>query len=302
MGMGQDFYDAHPAARETFEAANRVLGFDLASICFSGPEDRLNQTDVSQPAIYVTSIACFRAATEAGMVDPAAVTAYAGLSLGEYTALHLAGAFDFEDGLELVASRGRYMQEAAMASPSGMVAVMGADRQAVSALCQRYAQGEVLVAANFNTPGQIVVSGTNTACQRVLTAAEAPGAGFRATALKVAGAFHSPLMQPAAERMKVELDRAAIGRPEKEVFSNVTAAPHDDVDRIKELLVEQIVSPVLWEDTMVAIMGVTGARFIELAPGRTLAGLARRINRRLAIDSLEKADALRKAAGSEKSC
>jgi len=294
VGMGKDFHDAHPAAWETFEAANRVLGFDLASICFNGPEERLNQTDASQPAIYVTSIACFRAATEAGMIDPAAVTAYAGLSLGEYTALHLAGAFDFEDGLKLVAARGRYMQEAAGASPSGMVAIMGADRATVSGLCEKYAQGEVLVAANFNTPGQIVVSGSNGACERVLKAAEVPGAGFRATALKVAGAFHSPLMQPAADRMKFELDRAAIGRPEKEVFSNVTAAPHDDVDRIKELLVEQIVSPVLWEDTMVAIMGVTGARFVELAPGRTLAGLAKRINRRLAIESLEKADAIRK--------
>jgi [acyl-carrier-protein] S-malonyltransferase len=290
--MGKDFYDTHPAARETFETANRVMGFDLAAICFNGPEERLNQTDISQPAIYVTSIACFRAASAAGVIDPAAVTAYAGLSLGEYTALHLAGAFDFEDGLNLVAARGRYMQEAAVASPSGMVAIIGADRATVSALCQQYAQGEVLVAANFNTPGQIVVSGSIGACERVLKAAEAPGAGFRATPLKVAGAFHSPLMQPAADRMKGELDRAAIGRPEKEVYSNVTAAPHDDVDRIKELLVEQIVSPVLWEDTMVAIMGVTGARFVELGPNRHLAGMARRINRKLAIESLEKADAV----------
>lgn len=288
VGMGKDFYESSAAARETYETANRVLDFDLASICFTGPEERLNQTDVSQPAIYVTSVACFRAAKEAGVFDPTTVTAYAGLSLGEYTGLHLGGAFEFEDGLKLVAARGRYMQEAAVASPSGMVAIIGADRQAVSALCRQCAGGEVLVAANFNAPGQIVVSGSAGACKRVLEAAEAPGSGFRATPLKVAGAFHSPLMQPAADRMKIELDRAAIGRPEKDVFANVTAAPHDDVNRIKELLVEQIVSPVLWEDTMVAIMGVTGARFVELAPGRTLAGLAKRINRRLTIESLEK--------------
>ena len=195
------------------------------------------------------------------------------------------------------AAKYRPRAQAAVASPSGMVAIIGADRHVVSGLCERCAQGEVLVAANFNAPGQIVVSGSKGACERVLKAAEAPGAGFRASALKVAGAFHSPLMQPAADRMKIELDRAAIGRPEREVFSNVTASRHGDVDRIKELLVEQIVSPVLWEDTMVAIMGVTGARFVELAPGRTLAGLAKRINRRLAIEGLEKAEALKKVAG-----
>ena len=295
VGMGKELCSVNPTARETFETANRVLGFDLTSICFNGPEDRLNQTDVSQPAIYVTGVACFRAASEAGTIDPAMVTAYAGLSLGEYTALHLAGAFDFEEGLKLVAARGRYMQEAAVSVPSGMVAIIGADRQEVSAICEQSAGGEVLVAANFNAPGQIVLSGSKGACERVLKAGEAPGAGFRGTALKVAGAFHSPLMQPAADRMKVELDCAAIGRPEKKVFSNVTAGPHGDVDRIKELLVQQIVSPVLWEDTMVAIMGVTGARFVELAPGRTLAGLAKRINRKVAIESLEKAESLRKS-------
>jgi [acyl-carrier-protein] S-malonyltransferase len=298
VGMGKDFYDSYPAARETFEAAGRVLGFDLAAICFSGPEERLSETDVSQPAIYVTSVACFRAAAEVGVIDASRVTAFAGLSLGEYTALHLAGAFDFEDGLKLVAARGRFMQEAAIASPSGMVALIGADRAAASALCEQCAQGDVLVPANFNAPGQIVVSGSRAACERVLKAAEVPGAGFRATALKVAGAFHSPLMQPAADRMKVELDRAAVGRPAKEVFSNVTAGPHGDVERIKELLVEQIVSPVLWEDTMVAIIGVTGATFVELAPGRTLAGLAKRINRRLPIEGLDKAEALKKVAAS----
>src|SRR3954447_20546382 len=161
VGMGKDFYDASPAAKETFDAANRVLGFDLASLCFSGPDERLNQTDISQPAIYVTSVAAYRAAVAAGVLsESAAGYQYAGLSLGEYTALHLAGVFGFEDGLRLVAARGRYMQEAAVATPSGMVAVIGGDEAAVTKLCEEQAQGDVLVAANFNSPGQIVISGS----------------------------------------------------------------------------------------------------------------------------------------------
>ena len=284
VGMGKDVYEASPAAREVFDTANRVLDFDLSAPCFNGPDERLNQTDISQPAIYVTSVASFGAAIEAGVLDAAAVTAYAGLSLGEYTALHLAGVFGFEEGLRLVAARGRYMQEAAVASPSGMVAILGADKAAVAKLCDEAAAGDVLVPANYNAPGQIVVSGATAACERVLKAAEA--GGFKATALKVAGAFHSPLMQPGADRMKAELDRVVFRPAQKEVYSNVTASPHRDGDSIKKLLVEQIVSPVLWEDTMVKLIGAGEARFIELAPGRTLAGLAKRINRRLPIESV----------------
>src|SRR3954468_24598563 len=158
VGMGKDFFEKSPAAKEVFDIANRVVGFDLASLCFDGPEERLNQTDVSQPAIYLTSVAAYRAAKHAGKINPSEVTAYAGLSLGEYTALHLGGVFSFEDGLKLVAARGRYMQEAAVAVPSGMVAVLGADEAAANALCAEAAEGEVLVPANFNAPGQIVIS------------------------------------------------------------------------------------------------------------------------------------------------
>src|SRR3954454_2592050 len=168
VGMGKDLYESSQAAKETFDAANRVLGFDLAALCFAGPQERLDQTDISQPAIFVTSVASFRAAKEAGAVDAAQVTAYAGLSLGEYTALHLAGVFGFEEGLRLVAARGRYMQEAAVATPSGMVALAGAaDEAKANELCTQAAQGEVLVPANFNAPGQIVVSGSLGACQRI---------------------------------------------------------------------------------------------------------------------------------------
>src|SRR3954452_9808428 len=159
VGMGKDYFEQSEPAKRVFERANDVLGFDLAGLCFNGPEDRLNQTDISQPAIFATSVACYQAAVAAGVVDPATVVAWAGLSLGEYTALHLGGVFSFEDGLLLVAARGKYMQEAAVATPSGMVAVLGADEAQVDALCAEAAGGEVLVAANFNAPGQIVISG-----------------------------------------------------------------------------------------------------------------------------------------------
>ncbi len=288
--MGKDFYESSPAAKEIFDRANDVVGFDLKSLCFTGPEDRLNHTDISQPAIYVTSIASYRAAVAVGKIDPSAVTAYAGLSLGEYTALHLAGVFTFEDGLNLVKARGQYMQEAAVASPSSMVAIMGADEAAINKLCQENAGDGVLVPANFNAPGQIVVSGSKAACERVLPAAEA--AGFKAVALKVAGAFHSPLMQPGADRMKAELEKVRFSAPATTVYSNVTASPHTTAEEIKALLVKQIVSPVRWEQTMVPLSGTADARFVELAPGRTLAGLMKRINRRLPIDSFATADTL----------
>jgi [acyl-carrier-protein] S-malonyltransferase len=287
VGMGKDLALKFDTARGAFELAGRVLGFDLASVCFNGPEDRLNQTDVSQPALYVTGVVSFLAAKERGKLGFEDVVAWAGLSLGEYTALHLAGVFRFEDGLRLVAARGRYMQEAAVAVPSGMVAIIGADEAAVSELCAASAGGEVLVPANFNAPGQIVVSGARGACERVLAAAETKG--FKAVALKVAGAFHSPLMQPAADRMRAELDRVKFDRPRSTVYSNVTGRPHEtDAASIKEKLVQQIVQPVRWEQTMQTLVGEAPAgRFVELAPGRTLAGLAKRINRRLPVEGVE---------------
>ena len=288
--MGKDFFESSPAARETFESANRILGFDLAAICFNGPEERLNQTDVSQPAIYTTGIAAYRAAAEKSFLSAETPSIYAGLSLGEYTALHFAGVFSFEDGLKLVAARGRYMQDAATASPSGMVAIMGADEATVTQLCEEAAQGEVLVPANYNSPGQIVVSGSTAACARVAPLAESKG--FKAIPLKVAGAFHSPLMQPAADKMRAELDKVSFAAPRSTVYSNVTAAPHADPATIRRLLVDQIVKPVKWEQTMTALLPTPDLRFIELAPGRTLTGLAKKINRRLPIESLATTDAL----------
>ncbi len=293
--MGKELHDASPEAKEVFATAGEVLGFDLAALAFNGPEERLNQTDMSQPAIYVTSVAAFHAGVAAGAIGDIDNQQYAGLSLGEYTALHLAGVFGFEDGLRLVAARGRYMQEAAIATPSSMVAIMGADEPAITKLCGESAQGDVLVPANFNAPGQIVVSGSKPACDRITAAAGA--AGFKAVPLTVAGAFHSPIMQSGADRMKSELERVMFKLPRATVYSNVTAAPHTDPESIKSLLVDQIVKPVRWEQTMQKIAPIADARFIELAPGRVLTGLLKKINRRLPVESWATADVLKGAAG-----
>jgi [acyl-carrier-protein] S-malonyltransferase len=289
VGMGRDFFDRSPEARAVFEQANDLLGVDLAALCFDGPEDRLNQTDVAQPAIYVTSLASHAAAAAAGRLDPAAVTGYAGLSLGEYTALHLAGVFDFATGLKLVQARGRYMQEAAISVPSGMVSLIGADEHQVLGLCEQAAHGHILVPANFNAPGQIVVSGAQPACQRLeQVAAEA---GFRAIPLKVAGAFHSPLMQPAADRLGEDLSSLSFQAPSRPVWSNVTAQPHEGPASIKQLLVRQITQPVRWSQTMQALVGAGGS-FVELAPGRVLAGLLKKTERRATITSFNTAESL----------
>lgn len=294
VGMGKDYYQAFAVSRDLYNLAEKILGYDLATICFDGPEDRLNQTDIAQPAIFVTSVACFAAATETGLIDPGKIGALAGLSLGEYTALHLAGAISFEDGLRLVAARGKYMQQAALATPSGMVSILGADEPTVNRLCQQNANGQVLVPANFNCPGQIVVSGAIEACNRIASVAEAEG--FKTVRLKVAGAFHSPLMRSAADLMAEELHKTRFQKPSVAVYANVTAQPHGDVEAIKRLLVEQIVCPVRWEQTMRHLLDRGQARWVELAPGRVLTGLVKKINRRLEVETLASAEAIRATA------
>lgn len=290
VGMGKDFYEAFPESRAVFDRANDVIGFDLRKLCFEGPEAELTATNISQPAIYVTSIACHAAAKAAGKLG-AGPFAYAGLSLGEYTALHLAGVFSFEDGLKLVAARGKAMQEAAVATPSTMVAVMGGDEAQITQLCQEQAQGEVLVPANFNAPGQIVVSGSKPACGRFAEAAGA--AGLRAIPLTVAGAFHSPIMQLGADVMEEELKKVEFKAPLAPVYSNVTAQLHTDPASIKKLLVDQIVKPVRWEQTMAQVANLPDAKFLELAPGKVLAGLLKKQNRRAAVETFNEAQTLK---------
>jgi [acyl-carrier-protein] S-malonyltransferase len=288
VGMGKDFGGQFPAANGVYETADKALGFSLSKLCFEGPEEQLNKTDVAQLAIFVTSVAIFETLRELKKV--AAPDFAAGLSLGEYTALHLAGVFTFEEGLKIVRARGQYMQAAAEAGPSTMVALMGADEPGAFALCAEAAQGEVLVPANFNTPGQIVLSGAIGACQRAATVAAAKG--LKTVPLKVAGAFHSPFMQSAADRMAEVLAAVPFQSPRIPVISNVTAAPHTDAASIKTLLVQQIVAPVRWYQSLETLRAQSVPTWIEIGPGRTLTGMMRKIDRKAAIENYSTTDGL----------
>jgi [acyl-carrier-protein] S-malonyltransferase len=283
VGMGKAWFDPYPVARQTFAAADEALGIKLSERCFAGPEPELNRTDIAQAAIYTTSVACYQALIEAERIAPP--SAVAGLSLGEFTALHLAGAMSFADGLRLVRLRGQAMQDAAdAAEPSTMVALTGtADEAAIDALCDKARQDDVLVPANYNSPMQTVLSGSTAACERA--AALAPDFGVKATVLTVAGAFHSPIMQPAADRLAAALDQVEWSAPRCPVYANVTAEPHaPDPASIKQRLVEQLTSPVRWSQSMQAAAAThADLAFHELAPGKVLAGLMRRIAKSIKV-------------------
>lgn len=285
VGMAAGWVEHHPAAAATFEEARERLGFDLARLCREGPEQTLNRTNIAQVAIYVASVACWRALQEAEHVDAAEVKAAAGLSLGELTALHIAGAFDFQEGLDLVRERGEAMQAAAEAKPSSMLALMGADETVADQVCETARGDGVLVPANFNCPGQVVLSGSKAACERAASAAEE--LGLKATPLSVAGAFHSPLMEPAAERLGAALERVKWAEPSLPVYSNVTARPHEPApDAIRQRLVEQLTHPVRWQQSVEHLLeAYPGHRYVELAPGKVLAGLMRRIDRKTKVEN-----------------
>ena len=284
-GMGKAWFDASPAAKTIFEEADAVLsdelGLPLSEICFNDPRGEINKTNISQPAIYTCSVASWHGLREQGLEGE--MVAAAGLSLGEYTALHLAGVFSFADGLRLVAKRGQLMQAAAEAKESTMVAVMG-DDEAALALCDEAREGdEILVAANFNAPGQTVLSGSVSACERVATLAEEKG--VRATPLSVAGAFHSPFMAPAAEGMRQALAEAALNTPEIDVWSNVTAALHTP-EAIADRLVDQITDSVRWAQSCSEMATrYDGCSWHELAPSGVLRGLMRRITRDVKVET-----------------
>lgn len=290
VGMGHAWFMQHPEAAQVFGAADAILGDrfgrKLSDLCFHGPADELNRTDIAQPAIYTVSVACFHA--QFGGANPSSFAATAGLSLGEYTALHLAGAFSFEAGLNLVALRGKAMQDAAEASQGGMLALIGPDEPTARDLCdavlQEQGEHAVLVPANFNAPGQIVLSGNNQSCDR----AEAIAAerGIRFARLPVAGAFHSSLMAPAAERLREALAETSINAPACPVLANVTAEPHtNDPDSIRTLLVRQLTEPVRWAESCLWMNQNLSGVYHELAPGKVLAGLMRRIDRQTKVAS-----------------
>lgn len=272
VGMGNDFAATFPPAQAWFNRANAALGYDLASICFHGPEAELTKTENAQPGIFLVSWIAFELLNE--RVPALKFGAAAGLSLGEFTALTAAGAMSFEDGLRVVRQRGRFMQEACDVTRGGMAAIIGLDEAPTREVCAE--AGVVL--ANLNCPGQLVISGEADRIAKAIELAKVKGAK-RAIPLPVAGAYHSPLMASAQLKLQTELAKARISAPTVPVISNVTAQPHGTPDETSARLIEQVTSSVLWEASMRYLLAQGFTRFIELGPGAALSGFMKRIDR-----------------------
>ncbi|MFH0791256.1 MAG: ACP S-malonyltransferase [Candidatus Omnitrophota bacterium] len=273
IGMGKDLYEAFPESRVVFERAEEVLGFDLKRRCFEGSEDMLKRTSISQPAILTVSIAAFEAFKTAAGYQLSAISYAAGLSLGEYSALVAAESLTFEDAVYLVRRRGEFMDEEAKRLPGSMLSVIGPDLEKVRQLCIDTGT-EV---ANINCPGQTVISGGIKEIKNASLLAEERGAKM-AVILEVSGAFHSSFMKGAALKLANEIDKLKIGLPKIPVISNITANPYASVKEIKENLVKQVYSSVLWEDSMRYMLSQGIVKFFEFGPGKVLKGLMRRID------------------------
>jgi len=292
VGMGRDFFAGSPDAKKVFQTADEILGFPISEICFEGPEEELTRTDIAQPAIYVCSLAALAALHEIGGGFTPLATA--GLSLGEYTALAAAEAFSFEDGLRLVRLRGLAMQGASDQCASGMTSVMGMEQAALEKIClhSRETSQGICQIANLNCPGQIVVSGETHALEAMETLAKEAGAR-RVIRLTVAGAFHSEVMRPAAEKLKEALLQTNFSAPICPVWQNVSAQPGIDGETIRAGLVAQLTAPVLWQTSFLDMVSCfPGATFLEPAPGKVLTGLARKIDSETKVVSIPTLDSL----------
>jgi [acyl-carrier-protein] S-malonyltransferase len=278
VGMGKSLQEQSAAARALYAEANQVLGWDLAKVSFEGPEAELTQTRVCQPALFVHGLATLAALREAGKLHE--VRYALGLSLGEITACTAAGVFDFATGLRVVAERGRLMQQACEQTTGGMAAIIGEDRMKVAELCREFD----IEAANFNAPGQIIVSGEKTKVEAAVAAAKDRGVK-KAVPLNVAGAYHSRLMEPARAAFAAYLENVPFAAPQFPVFSNTTGQAITEPAAIKAALVKQIVSSVLWEDCMRSAVAAGATEFWELGPGGVLAGLARRTEKSWPVKS-----------------
>lgn len=280
VGMGRELDQTLPAAHALFDTASEILGFDLRKLCFEGPAEALEATDISQPAIFVASLAALEGLKQS---DPGVVEACAGsagLSLGEYTALVFAGTLDFESALKVVQKRGQAMQAASLATPSGMVSVLGLDEAKIDELCARLAPHGRAWKANLLGPGNIVISGEKAALAQAEAVAAELGA-MKTIPLAVAGAFHTPIMKPADDLLAAALASATIQPPRIPVYSNVNAAPHtSDPATIASTLAAQVTQPVRWEDSMRRMMADGFDTFYEIGPGRVLAGLLKRVDRK----------------------
>lgn len=286
VGMGREACDKLAAARELFDRAQALLGYDLRKLCWEGPAEQLDSTVFSQPALFVCSLAGLELLKHESPQIVESCSATAGLSLGEYTALVFAGAMDFEVGLAVVRQRGEAMQAASDAKPSGMVSILGLELPDIERLCaEARGPGEVLQVANRLCPGHVVVSGDQAACQRIAESAVAAGA-MKAIPLAVAGAFHTPIMQSAVTRLSQALASAELRTARIPVISNVDAQPHTDPAEIRQLLVRQVVSPVLWEESLRYLLTSGYDTFYEVGPGRVLRGLLKRIDRKVTCEGV----------------
>ncbi len=271
VGMGKDLYEGNSAARTLFEKADAVLGFSLSKICFEGPEEELKQTKNTQPAIFLHSLVMF------SLMDHASFAMAAGHSLGEYSALVAAGALTFEDGLNLVRRRGELMQQAGVEQQGTMAAVVGLDPTSILEICAEASSAGIVQAANFNSPGQIVISGSIAGVRKAMEISKSRGAKL-AKELPVSGAFHSPLMESARTGLTTAIEKIEIRNATVPVYANVTAKPVVAAQEIRDLLIRQLTHPVRWEESVVNMAADGASVFIEIGPGKVLQGLVKRIN------------------------
>ena len=282
VGMGKDLYDNNPLAKKLFEQANEILGYRITDIMFNGTDDELKQTKVTQPAVFLHSVISALCMGEA--FDPKMV---AGHSLGEFSALVAAGALTFEDGLRLVYARAMAMQKACEAAPSTMAAIIALSDETVESICAEVSKpGNVCVPANYNCPGQLVISGNidaiNEACEKM----KAAGAK-RALPLKVGGAFHSPLMQPAKDELQAAIEKTNVNAPKCPVYQNVDGMPHTDPTEIKQNLIAQLTSSVCWTMCVQNMIADGADDFTECGPGKALQGMIAKINREVSVHGIE---------------
>ena len=288
VGMLSAMIDAYPVVKNTFNEASSVLGYDMVALCLNNPQDQLNQTEFTQPAILTASVAMWRAFSAECSALPQWM---AGHSLGEYSALVCAGAFDFKDALTLVSLRGKYMQEAVPEGEGALAAIIGLSDEAVLQLCMDMAEGDVLVPANYNTPGQVVIAGSMAAVTRAITVAKERGAKL-AQRLPVSVPSHSLLMKPAALRLKEVIERVTFKKPAVSVVNNVDVACMNEPADIREALLRQLVSPVRWVEIIHYFLQQGVTHIVECGPGKVLSGLNKRIDRNLQLTSIYDPDTL----------
>ena len=274
IGMGKEHYDSNPEFAKYVDQANEILGIDLKSIMFEGPEEKLKQTEFTQPAIFLHSVALFKTLD----AKPDMV---AGHSLGEFSALVACGAVSFKDALNIVRRRGELMQKAGTQNPGTMAAIIGMEDEAVEKLCEEAAQvtGKEVIAANYNCPGQLVISGYVEAVEKAVELAKEQGARM-AMMLPVSGAFHSSLMQPALDGLREQLENLEISNPNCPIYSNYTAKPTTDPEEIRSNLLDQLLNPVRWTQTLMNMMETGATSFVEVGPGKVLQGLVKRTDRK----------------------